>query len=863
MSTLADNFRQKMKDLVRSPAASNAATSSNRGDSTSYSLRGGGEISVISKQAVLHNKETVFGASQSSVDGNQSNKDLNNDDLELLAKIERQNRLLEADTKSMKSVSSEKSITSRRSSNGSASPTSTNNTSSSGCDNTGNVVFHNENSRAWILWGQIVNDWDEYKRKNSKQLREMIRCGIPHHFRGLVWQLLCNAHNSPYKIKYGDLLKQTSPSEKLIRRDIARTYPEQDFFKDRNGIGQEVLFNVIKAYSLVDREVGYCQGSAFIVGLLLMQMPEEEAFAVFTTLMQEYRLRELFKPSMAELGLCMYQLENLIQEHAPELMIHFHAQAFHTSMFASSWFLTLFATTFDLGVASRIMDVFISEGMEIIFRLGLAMLLGSQQQLIQMDMEGMLKLIQKELPEFYNKDPDLLFQKGYLLVRYNAKKMKKLEKEYMTMRSKEQEEQVEMRKLHTENRLLRQRIEALEIENGTLADKLIQDRVNRALEAEEKIIMGKELSIAKRQAKLSQTGSLNSAAFEDDVPGNDSANQFSETFVLHLQQDLVQAKLREAEASSTMSELQEKVCDLEERNRELTDQSKVVSLQDELIATKLREAEAKSVRKDLTHKLHLLEESWQKHINRTNATRRSVLNASSKTSKVALQELQEELISAKFRETKLISQFAEASQRVTELETTNQICTSQLRRAEDDRSILKEKCRVAIDNEKVLQQQLNEVNTHLAHSESKNQEALMSLRIREADNTMKIAELQQEISKLKLQNAESTSLSTDLPQTFQSPASTHIIRQLQGKILKQQRQIDVLRKQAPNAAESFNTVDQTNDSDISDDDSELLFDATVTTQGLDDDFRSPSEIQDTFDKNMGEELSNMTSVVIS
>ena len=44
-----------------------------------------------------------------------------------------------------------------------------------------------------------------------------------------------------------------------------------------------------------------------------MQMPEEEAFAVFVALMRDYRLRELFKPSMAELGLCMYQLENMLQ----------------------------------------------------------------------------------------------------------------------------------------------------------------------------------------------------------------------------------------------------------------------------------------------------------------------------------------------------------------------------------------------------------------------------------------------------------------------------------------------------------------------------------------------------------------------
>jgi len=42
-------------------------------------------------------------------------------------------------------------------------------------------------------------------------------------------------------------------------------------------------------------------------------MPEEEAFCVFVRLMQEYRLRELFKPSMAELGLCIYQFEYMLQ----------------------------------------------------------------------------------------------------------------------------------------------------------------------------------------------------------------------------------------------------------------------------------------------------------------------------------------------------------------------------------------------------------------------------------------------------------------------------------------------------------------------------------------------------------------------
>jgi hypothetical protein len=222
--------------------------------------------------------------------------------------------------------------------------------------------------------------------------QELVRRGIPHHFRGIAWQLLCSAHESKDKAKYADYMKRQSACEKVIRRDIARTYPEHDFFKKKDGIGQEALFNVMKAYSIHDREVGYCQGSAFIVGLLLMQMPEEETFAVLVKLMQEYRMREMFKPSMAELGLCMYQLEVLVQEHIPDLYGHFQSQSIHTNLYASSWFLTLFTTSLPIQLSCRIMDCFLAEGIEVIFRLALALLLIGKHELLVQDMEGVIRV---------------------------------------------------------------------------------------------------------------------------------------------------------------------------------------------------------------------------------------------------------------------------------------------------------------------------------------------------------------------------------------------------------------------------------------------------------------------------------------
>ncbi|XP_058717763.1 EVI5-like protein isoform X4 [Poecile atricapillus] len=489
-------------------------------------------------------------------------ENLSPDELELLAKLEEQNRLLEADSKSMRSVNG-----SRRNSGSSLV------SSSSASSN----LSHLEED-TWILWGRIVNEWDEWRKKKEKLLKELIRKGIPHHFRAIVWQLLCSAAELPLKAQYSELLRMSSPCERLIRRDIARTYPEHDFFKGQDSLGQEVLFNVMKAYSLVDREVGYCQGSAFIVGLLLMQMPEEEAFSVFVRLMQEYRLRELFKPSMAELGLCIYQFEFLLQEQLPELNVHFRSQSFLTSMYASSWFLTLFLTTFPLPVATRVFDIFMYEGLEIVFRVGMALLQFNQAELVQLDMEGMSQYFQKVIPHQFDSCPDKLILRA-CQVKYNPRKMKRLEKEYAALKSKEMEEQIEIKRLRSENRLLKQRIETLEKESAALADRLIQGQVTRAQEAEENDVIRRELALV-RQRCSSATESLRRAQSTiRELQGNP---RLTEEFVAHLETELERSRLRESETLGALKEMQDKVLDMEKRQPLLPDESSVVRLQEEL-----------------------------------------------------------------------------------------------------------------------------------------------------------------------------------------------------------------------------------------------------------------------------------------
>nr|XP_008999954.2 ecotropic viral integration site 5 protein homolog isoform X13 [Callithrix jacchus] len=629
---------------------------------------------VASPSASLHTTSSSTTLSTPALSPSSPSQ-LSPDDLELLAKLEEQNRLLETDSKSLKSVNG-----SRRNSGSSL-------VSSSSASS--NLSHLEEDS--WILWGRIVNEWEDVRKKKEKQVKELVHKGIPHHFRAIVWQLLCSAQSMPIKDQYSELLKMTSPCEKLIRRDIARTYPEHNFFKEKDSLGQEVLFNVMKAYSLVDREVGYCQGSAFIVGLLLMQMPEEEAFCVFVKLMQDYRLRELFKPSMAELGLCMYQFECMIQEHLPELFVHFQSQSFHTSMYASSWFLTIFLTTFPLPIATRIFDIFMSEGLEIVFRVGLALLQMNQAELMQLDMEGMLQHFQKVIPHQFDGVPDKLIQAAYQ-VKYNSKKMKKLEKEYTTIKTKEMEEQVEIKRLRTENRLLKQRIETLE--------------------------------------------------------KHKCGSNYNEDFVLQLEKELVQARLSEAESQCALKEMQDKVLDIEKRNNSLPEENNIARLQEELIAVKLREAEAIMGLKELRQQVKDLEEHWQRHLARTTGRWKDP------PKKNAMNELQDELMTIRLREAETQAEIREIKQRMMEMETQNQINSNHLRRAEQEVVSLQEKVQYLSAQNKGLLTQLSEAKRKQAEIECKNKEEVMAVRLREADSIAAVAELQQHIAELEIQKEE-------------------------------------------------------------------------------------------------------------
>jgi hypothetical protein len=230
---------------------------------------------------------------------------------------------------------------------------------------------------------------------------------------------MSSSKSPPLEATYKELLRQSSPHEKAIAKDITRTFPSHPFFQET--VGQDSLYMVLKAYSLHDPEVGYCQGIAFIVATLLLkvcagmtladQMPDEEAFCVLDRLMQSYNLRSHFQIDLAGLSLRLYQFDRLLEELLPVLHTHFLRQGCKSSMYASQWFMTLFSYRFPLSQVYRIFDTVFAEGIEAIFRFALAILAKLEEELLGKQFEEILAHLQTDFYDCFT--PDDLVRDAY------------------------------------------------------------------------------------------------------------------------------------------------------------------------------------------------------------------------------------------------------------------------------------------------------------------------------------------------------------------------------------------------------------------------------------------------------------------
>lgn len=298
---------------------------------------------------------------------------------------------------------------------------------------------------SWKIWEDYFQEFGNgFSMLRTPRFVELINNqGIPDQLRGMMWQLCSGSTYLRFLLEgqnyYTSLLKthtddngEPSLVADEIEKDLHRSLPEHTFYQTREGI--DSLRRVLLAYSVHNREVGYCQAMNIIAALLLLYMSEEAAFYLMCMLCEVFMPRSYSK---AMVGAIIDQnvFEALLKERIPELYAYFNKKMVPVPAITMGWFICLFITYLPFQATLRIMDSFFVHGVTILYKAALTiMFIYKPKLLAQRDGYQVATMLKTTELDITAEDLFLIMQREFGDITVEMMEAKRCEAKYTHIR---------------------------------------------------------------------------------------------------------------------------------------------------------------------------------------------------------------------------------------------------------------------------------------------------------------------------------------------------------------------------------------------------------------------------------------------
>ncbi|XP_041698920.2 zinc finger CCCH domain-containing protein 13 [Coregonus clupeaformis] len=248
-------------------------------------------------------------------------------------------------------------------------------------------------------WINIISQWDRVLLKKSSKVKEQCQKGIPASLRAKCWPLLCGAtkrmHHNKDLYETLDSRPALQSCVDVIERDLDRQFPFHEMFLSRDGHGQRGLFRVLKAFTQLKPEEGYCQAQGPVAAVLLMNMPPEEAFWCLVQISEQY-LPGYYSPLLEGVLFDAAMLTWVLKKMCPATHKHLQRHGVEPLMFATDWLMCLFTRHLPFNTLLRVWDLFFCYGVRVLFQVAVVLVrraLGRVEQ--REECEGQMETLER------------------------------------------------------------------------------------------------------------------------------------------------------------------------------------------------------------------------------------------------------------------------------------------------------------------------------------------------------------------------------------------------------------------------------------------------------------------------------------
>nr|CAB3266837.1 TBC1 domain family member 2B-like [Phallusia mammillata] len=244
----------------------------------------------------------------------------------------------------------------------------------------------------------IAAKWQNYFATNrdlqrNEDTKLLIRYGVPHDLRPKVWTWMVKHRTQQMRYKldpdgcyYKKLTERAvAPlAAKQIELDLLRTLPNNKHFASLSSEGIAQLRRVLRAYSIHNPSIGYCQGLNRIAAVALLYLCEEEAFWCVVAVAEIIMPQDYYSHTLTASQADQRVFRELMAEKLPRLHKHLDTLQVDCSLITFNWLLCIYCDNVPPDTMLHIWDVFLNEGSKVLFRYGLAFFRTVEEEILQL-----------------------------------------------------------------------------------------------------------------------------------------------------------------------------------------------------------------------------------------------------------------------------------------------------------------------------------------------------------------------------------------------------------------------------------------------------------------------------------------------